>query len=260
MTFSTTIENVTPEKAAEWLMLNYFKQRPISEARVTTLGNEMRIGRFNSYHPPIAFCVNGKLFDGQHRLSAIIASKCTQLMPVTRGIPEDQYAYFDIGKIRTMSDRIGRPKRQTEVATAILRCALGIKLPDQALVNAAYESFEPWIDLLSAHASSAGATAPVKAALAILCDMHPQLAESINKQFASFVNDDLQGMSKNVARFYTKVKVDKSIPTTNREEMFNVALVAFDPTAKVLKKLMRSDERAANVKRYAERLLTDWQR
>lgn len=98
------IVNVSPAKAAEWLMRNTHN-RPIRRQHIATLlraieKNEWRLG-----NDAIAFDSNGVLLNGQHRLTAIVESGKTLPVMVVRGLdPKAQFA-MDTGKKRAAHEQ-----------------------------------------------------------------------------------------------------------------------------------------------------------
>ena len=85
----TQIKNITPQMAAGMLEkhLNPENQRRQSQSVVESYARAMRAGQWLLTHQGIAIDTNGELVDGQHRLSAIVASGATVEMLVTTEIP-----------------------------------------------------------------------------------------------------------------------------------------------------------------------------
>lgn len=98
-------EEVTPEKAASYLARNT-RNRPIRKEEVMARAKSMREGEFAPTHQGIAFDVHGDLVDGQHQLSAIVLSKKTQWLLVTRGLPAEAMTSIDGGPGRSIYDRL----------------------------------------------------------------------------------------------------------------------------------------------------------
>lgn len=78
--------------------------RPVRHAKVAQFSKMLRNGQFKWTHQGIAFDFNGKLFDGQHRLEAIVATGYTANMQVTFGCDPDTFQYVDYGTSRTAAD------------------------------------------------------------------------------------------------------------------------------------------------------------
>ena len=78
-------EQVTPAQAQLWLTTLNKKNRPLNKTHVQRLANEMIRDGWKVTHQGIAFASNGELIDGQHRLSAVLASGVTIKTLVFRG-------------------------------------------------------------------------------------------------------------------------------------------------------------------------------
>lgn len=102
----TEIINITPELAKEWLGKNFEKNRTIRTSYVSQLADVMRSGRFIAENgQTIVFGDDGKLYDGQHRLSAIVESGCAQeLLVVSVHDAERAYGTMDNGTKRQAAD------------------------------------------------------------------------------------------------------------------------------------------------------------
>jgi len=131
---STRYMDVTPDLAAEWLEGNV-RNRPVNQAHVNRLAEEMKAGRWKTTHQGIAFDADGTLVDGQQRLWAIFVSGCTVRMAVSRGLSPDSIEDIDSGRGRSATDRMsisGRfgPEKVNRNHAATLRemvCGLNLK-------------------------------------------------------------------------------------------------------------------------------------
>lgn len=83
------METIGPIKAEEYLKKNVRNYRPVTETLVEKYAEDMAIGKWEQNGESIKFYENGDLFDGQHRLNAIIKSKTTLPLMVERGIPNE---------------------------------------------------------------------------------------------------------------------------------------------------------------------------
>jgi hypothetical protein len=99
----TSVEYVTPETAKHWLTRNV-RNRRIRPHKVEMYAKDMKAGDWLLTHQGIGFYADGTLADGQHRLSAIVASGVSVLMNVTRGIRKMSGTGIDIGEGRTEVD------------------------------------------------------------------------------------------------------------------------------------------------------------
>lgn len=104
--------DVTPELAETWLKRN-FNNRPVSQDTVRAYAREMKRGRWLPVHQGIAFDIEDSLVDGQHRLLAIVLSRCTVRLMVTFGLPSKVDGtrmvgmdVVDRGKTRSVADQL----------------------------------------------------------------------------------------------------------------------------------------------------------
>jgi hypothetical protein len=101
-TFSKFVD-ITPEIAAEWLKNNH-SNRKIRENRVSKLVRDMKVGQWKVNGETIKFDSFGRLFDGQHRLTACVKSGVTIRSLVVFNAPSDGYTTVDIGANKSFSD------------------------------------------------------------------------------------------------------------------------------------------------------------
>ena len=115
-TNSLRIEQVTPEKAAEYLRYNYPHQRKRRAHHVAFLANEMRCGRFMSTAEIHLMFRNGEpvLINGQHTCAAIVEYGKPVSVTVRKTLVSDvgqialTYAFgHDTGLGRTFNDAVG---------------------------------------------------------------------------------------------------------------------------------------------------------
>jgi hypothetical protein len=115
----TTLMEVTPALAAEWLTKNG-KNRPLGKRRVSLLAAAIRRGEWKVTHQGIAFGSDGLLTDGQHRLAAIVDAGIPVTMLVSRDV--DAFDAIDIGRPRSASDILGIAGfTNTRITAACLR-------------------------------------------------------------------------------------------------------------------------------------------
>lgn len=100
------IVDVTPELAQMWLATNTDQNRKISKPTVNRYANDMILGKWLVTGEAIKFNQQGQLMDGQHRLSAVLASRKTVQMCVIRDLNADTMLVIDTGKSRTAGDAL----------------------------------------------------------------------------------------------------------------------------------------------------------
>lgn len=95
---------VTPEVAAELLKGNY-NNRGISSSKMREYMRDMlRGGWKGDVLDPIQISPEGRLVNGQHRLTAIVKTKVSLELWVARNVPDEHFSYIDQGKPRSVSD------------------------------------------------------------------------------------------------------------------------------------------------------------
>lgn len=99
---SVSWEVITPATAAAYLATNADHQRRLSAHIVTRYAADMRSGRWMQTHQGIAFDANGKLIDGQHRLSAIVESGASVGMIVYRNAAPESICVIDDNYTRSI--------------------------------------------------------------------------------------------------------------------------------------------------------------
>jgi len=119
------VELITPEAASLYLSQNFDNNRTKSKEWVKELVREMKSDLFKLSVDAIGFDVCGRLINGQHRLTAVIESGRAQPFIVARNLPAETAQLIDVGKKRTMAQRItiGGTK-MTEKQCALVRNAM----------------------------------------------------------------------------------------------------------------------------------------
>lgn len=136
---SAIVEFVTPELAEKYLATMGLN-RPLSESWCSTLTREIVQHRFVFTHQAIAFDTEGHLFDGQHRLQAIIRAKTGIHLLVVRGLSSDALLNTDTGHRRTLAhiaylSGVEQDPHVVEVATFLCQREYGIPNPSMMEVR-----------------------------------------------------------------------------------------------------------------------------
>jgi hypothetical protein len=121
------IMDVTPALASQWLENNEGNRR-LNWNFISQLARDMKAGRFVCTHQGIAFDIQGRLIDGQHRLWAVLEAEVTVRMRVFFNESPENILHIDGNCPRQMADRMtmGRTLgtvRSNELAT--LRAMVG---------------------------------------------------------------------------------------------------------------------------------------
>lgn len=99
---------ITPERAAEILSRNK-DNRPLSNPHVLFLARQIEQGKFQYNGDTIKIAPNGRLLDGQHRLSAVIKSGKPITSDVAHNVPEEAFTTIDNNrKVRSPGDVLGQ--------------------------------------------------------------------------------------------------------------------------------------------------------
>jgi len=118
----TRVEDIDPSLAKLLLEANV-RNRPISLPHVRSLARDMVGGSWRLTHQGIALDRDGRLVDGQHRLSAIVESGTTQKMVVTYNVDPESFHSVDVGlQPRSIAQIVGLV-RGTKYATAVTAAA-----------------------------------------------------------------------------------------------------------------------------------------
>lgn len=127
---SVTLEAVTidAETAKEWLELQAIN-RTLRKGKLAKMRKDLIEGKWRDLADPIRFDRDGKLCDGQHRLTALIQASAqvpglTMTAVVARGISDEDKVAIDTGTSRTVGDqlRIAGYKNWNHLAIAARWC------------------------------------------------------------------------------------------------------------------------------------------
>lgn len=190
---------VTPALAAEWLKSNTHNRR-LDPRCVATLAKAITAGQWRITHQGVAFGADGTLYDGQHRLHAIVQSDTAVSMEVTRGLSSADLDVIDNGgkgarranEVLFITDGVRIGRNQTGVLNAAAQMLAGESLtttakltPQQlrsalAMHGAAMDAIHG--ALMGCHMAGISA-APVAASLVIAWKTAPDVAA----EFASML-------------------------------------------------------------------------
>lgn len=98
-----SVEFITPEKAGELLAMGG-RNREIKRTNLKRLTMNVVKGAWRDNGQSISISTDGKLLNGQHRLTVIKTTKVGQWMVVVRGCDKDSYPTLDCGINRTNGD------------------------------------------------------------------------------------------------------------------------------------------------------------
>jgi len=95
---------ITPAIASEMLDRTADHQRDVKSFSIFKLESDMNESKWHFTGAPIVFDESNELVDGQHRLTAIVASKSAQWMIVVSGVQRDAYIAIDSGVRKSTAD------------------------------------------------------------------------------------------------------------------------------------------------------------
>lgn len=115
---TAAIELVRPSDAAE-LLATQVANRRISVRRVETYARMIRDGRWRPSSQGVAIDADGRLIDGQHRLTAVVAANTPVLMMIVRGLPAATQNVLDAGRSRKAGDQYNIANGSTDGAARV---------------------------------------------------------------------------------------------------------------------------------------------
>jgi|APSaa5957512576_1039674.scaffolds.fasta_scaffold44889_2 hypothetical protein len=113
-------ETITPEVAKALLDKN-INNRNITQSHLALIKSEILSGNWQYNGQPIIIGEDGRLLDGQHRLTAVVETGIPIDTAVIRGIADDAFVTIDTGKVRGGADvlSIAGSKYGSHIASAI---------------------------------------------------------------------------------------------------------------------------------------------
>lgn len=120
-----SIIDVDPELAKLLLAYNFDDNRTPSLKHIKRMVADMNSGLWRLSNDAICVDINGRIMNGQHRLSAVEQSGTTQQFLFLWDLPSETAQFIDVGKKRTMHERITvSGARITVKECAIIRHAM----------------------------------------------------------------------------------------------------------------------------------------
>lgn len=136
------IKCVTPEMAKAWLVSNT-NNRTVRNIVVERYAKSMKEGNWIPTHQGIAFDVNGRLVDGQHRLMAVEKSGVSVDMMVTFNLDPKAFGGMDQGVARNASDLLGGNARIAEVSNLAARVLVSNTKPPFDVLDRVHKLVSP---------------------------------------------------------------------------------------------------------------------
>lgn len=189
---------ITPEDAKVWLEINVGNRR-LRNQFVKYLVRCILNGEWQEDHPqPIVFSDAGRLIDGQHRLESIIASNTTVIAKIVCGARDELREYLDTGISRTLEDRVEFDENlntNRHIATVVSSYFMQVKsegrnkfrmTPSEAMeIFQLHESAIRFAARFMARNQRGICRAPVAAALVVMYEKNPKIAEAFAESLTS---------------------------------------------------------------------------
>lgn len=212
------VETVTPAIAEKWLALNR-KNRPLSKSTAKTYAAEIKRGEWMMNAEAIKFDWNGKLVDGQHRLSAVVLAGRSIDVLVARNLDPEAFKTIDTGRARGGADILA------------LR---GVRY--QFAIGAAYRQLHRY--LLARHRAKIRIS---NTQLLELVDAHPKLIERAYECMQKPLHTTLITASTRIFWYYLACSVDARAATAYMSGVAGHDLKATTVASRLRKRLMDTD-------------------
>jgi hypothetical protein len=245
------VVTITPEMASQMLCHNTGNR----EVRDSIVAKYMRIiarGEWKLTHQGIAFDVDGKLVDGQHRLMAIVRTETAVQMMVTRGVDPETFGVLDQGARRTAADILHLPPRIAEVINFASRVYTNETTPSAATLEKMNKAIGPVVTRLVEHCNSNAtffSSAPMKlgAVSRILLGEDEQYVLDL---YGNLCRSNVD-MIPPVAAALVKAHLQGRTSAGNKTETMAAALYIFNQRNKNFKQLRLDTESAGEIVRAA---------
>jgi hypothetical protein len=237
--YESTRVMVTPEIAAAWLTKNTRNRKPIT-SRVEEWSRLMGEGRWITEADTVDFGADGTLFNGQHRLMAVVKGKHSIEMMVRRNCPNELLGAVDNNEARSAA-QILKIEKGMDTSTnmrASVTCARSLVKAGQAhsgprqtkddLQEALDEFLGDYRAIRAAmhHENSRLSTSGIIGSLAVIHRAYPELSE----RFAAELRDGSElkkGSPVLVLRDYA-LGARSVQGGMSRDEISRVTFAAFD--------------------------------
>lgn len=145
---TVALEHINPETAGFYLSKNFENNRTPSAEWIKELAREMRMDLFTISCDCIGFDTSGRIINGQHRLSAVIESNTTQPFIVLRNLPKQVAQLIDVGKKRTMAQRItiGGTRMSEKQCSTIRNALIEYNVNEVGTVGLAHKRFDKTVE------------------------------------------------------------------------------------------------------------------
>lgn len=237
---SVRILRIGPPEAAALLAANK-DNRPLRQGRVRFYARTMKAGGWKLTHQGIAFCIDGRALDLQHRMHAIIESGLTVDMMVTEGLSAEAFDAIDQHERRSVADSLRIDRALTEEAKFFLSLR-GITSPTLLEIGEVSGFIEPQHNFLRsvcATATKIYSSVPMRCAAEVLMLERPAISETVAQKYRDLVllrTDQFSPAMQALDRQVRSGAVSTSRGSA-RLDLFCRALAALDPARNCLSKI-----------------------
>lgn len=149
-TIQTYFRKVTPALANKLLDNNFKDNRKIKNRAVLNYARQMKEGLWHPSASTIMLSASGRLIDGQHRLSAVVQSRCTVTMLFIANVPDEAVTAIDDGVKRSFADALTiGGKKMTNISTVSNTIKTLFKMHYSVSHNFNFESCHAPLGILS---------------------------------------------------------------------------------------------------------------
>lgn len=232
------IETITPIQAQKYLAKNLAHNRQIRPTWVKSLAKAILRGDWRLTHQPIAFDTSGNLFDGQHRLHAIIQANTAVQVLVVRGVDPGAFTATDIGAKRSVSDLLQISKMEGATMSFLTRVLLG-ENTSISMVAEARRMFSSDYSVLMFAASGSSrvfSSAPVQSAAICALEIFGDKDGRIPKLYADLVHRNYPELPPAGLAFVRQMDSSHDIEARGNWALFVRAFSVFNPDKAFLSK------------------------
>jgi hypothetical protein len=240
---STRVMRIGPKEAAALLAANK-DNRKLRPGRARYYAKVMKLGGWRLTHQGIAFCVDGRGLDLQHRLTAIIEAGVTVDMMVTEGLSAEAFDAIDQHERRSVADALRIDRSLADVTRMLImaRGGEGSSNPTILEVGEVSSAVEDLHVQLMAACNSRRAvftSAPVRAAALVLMHERPALAPQVMQNYRIFALEHSEEWPRVMHAFNRQCRKGdiSTAGYSGRMDLMARALVALDPARAHLSKI-----------------------
>lgn len=252
---------IGPNEAAALLAANRDNRR-IRPNRVEYYAKVMKLGGWRLTHQGIGFCVDGRGFDLQHRLSAIIKANITVDMMVTEGLSPEAFEAIDQHERRNVADALRVDRLLTDVARFLLLARGGHTAASPAVleIGEACSAVEHLHSQVIASCSSRKVlftSAAVRVAAMILIAEKPAMAPQVLHNYRILALSHSEEWPRVMHALYRQFSngMVSTAGLSARMDLLSRAVVALDPARANLSKIQIDQDTITATRLRAARLI-----